>query len=119
MVWARVTSTSLKTPLIFIKAGVKINQHAYLMMLKGKVVPWVKKVTGNKGIIFQQDRATLYTARLVQNWCKDNFKSFWPKELWSPFSPDLNPMDFGIWSILEQKFCTVSHKCGGPEAKTD
>ena len=47
MVWAEVTSTGLKTPLTFIEAGVKINQHAYLKMLKDKVVPWVKKVTGN------------------------------------------------------------------------
>ena len=108
-VWAGVTSTGLKIPLIFIKAGVKINQNAFLNMLKGKVVPWVKKVTGNKGIILHQDRATPHTARLVQNWCKDNFKSFWPKELWSPFSPDLNPMDFGVWSILQQKSCAVSH----------
>ena len=47
MVWAGFTSTGLKTPLIFIETVVKINQHAYLKMLKGKVVPWVKKVTGN------------------------------------------------------------------------
>ena len=40
--------------------------------------------------------------------CKDKFKSFWSKELWPP-SPDLNLMDFGIWSILERKACAVSH----------
>ena len=53
MVWAGVTSTGLKTLLIFIEASVKINQDAYLKMLKGKVVPWVKKVTRNKGITLQ------------------------------------------------------------------
>ena len=79
MVWAEVTSTGLKTPLIFIEAGVKMNQHAYLKMLKGKVVPWVEKVIGNKGITFQHDGAIPYTARLVQNWCKDNFNHFGPK----------------------------------------
>ena len=42
MVWAGVTTTGLKTPLIFIEASVKINQHAYMKMLKGEVVPWVK-----------------------------------------------------------------------------
>ena len=66
MVWAGVTSTGLKTPLIFIEDGVKINQHVYLKMLKDKVVPWVRKVTGNEGITFQQDGATSHTARLVQ-----------------------------------------------------
>ena len=96
MVWVGVTSTGLKTLLIFIEAGVKINQHSYLKMLKCKVVPWVKKVTGNKGITLQQDGATPHTATLVQDWCKDNFKLYWPKELWHLYSPNLNPMNFGI-----------------------
>ena len=37
------------------------------------------------------------------------FKGFWEKEVWPPSSPDLNLMDFGIWSILEQKACSTSH----------
>ena len=53
--------------------------------------------------------ATAHTAKMVQAWCKDNFKSFWSKKLCPPSSPDLNPMDFGIWSILERKACAVSH----------
>ena len=65
MVWAGVASTGLKTPLIFMEAGVKINQHTYLNTLKGKVVSWVKKVTRNKGITLHQDGATSHTARLV------------------------------------------------------
>ena len=35
---------------------------------------------------------------------------FWPKELWPPSSPDLNPMDFAIWSILESKACSSNHR---------
>ena len=58
----------------------------------------------------QQDGATSHTAKLVQSFCKDNFKGFWSKELWPPSSPDLNPMDFGVWSLLEQKACVISHK---------
>jgi len=88
MVWAGVTSTGLKTPLIFIDEGVKINQHVYLNMLKDKVVPWVENVVGNDGITLQQDGATSHTARMVQDWCKDNFRAFWPKDLWPPSSPD-------------------------------
>ena len=38
-----------------------------------------------------------------------DFISFWSKEVWPPTSPDLNRMDFGIWSILEQKACSQSH----------
>ena len=61
------------------------------------------------GLTLQQDGATAHTAKMVQEWCKEHFKAFWPKDIWPPSSPDLNPMDFGIWSILEQKACKVSH----------
>ena len=109
MVWAGATATGLKTPLIFIEEGVKINQHVYLKMLKDTALPWVNEVAGEEGITFQQDGATSHTAKMVQEWCEANFKSFWSKEFLPPSSPDLNPMDFGIWSILEQKACVVSH----------
>mgnify|MGYP000504172705 CR=1 FL=1 len=109
MVWAGVTSSGLKTPLIFVEDGVKINQHVYLDMLKDRVVPWVNALPCDEDVTLQQGGATAHTAELVRAWCKDNFKSFWTKELWPPSSPDLNPMDFGIWSILEQKTCTVFH----------
>ena len=39
MVWAGVTSTGLKTPLIFIDASVKTKQHLFLHMLKDEVTP--------------------------------------------------------------------------------
>ena len=50
-------------------------------MLQDNVVPWVKKDTGNEGITLQQDRATCHIARMVQDWCKNNFKSFYSKDL--------------------------------------
>ena len=105
MVWAGVTSCGQKTPLIFIDQGVKINQHVYLEMIKNKVLPRVDETFGNTGVTFQQDGAISHTAKLVQD-----FKNFWAKDLWPPSSPDLNLMDFGIWSILEQNACTKSHK---------
>ena len=29
---------------------------------------------------------------------------------WPPSSPDLNPLDFSLWSILESNTCAKSHK---------
>ena len=29
--------------------------------------------------------------------------------MWSPASPDLNPLDFNIWSILEAEACAKTH----------
>ena len=29
--------------------------------------------------------------------------------MWPPSSPDLNPMDFSVWFILETETCSSSH----------
>ena len=34
---------------------------------------------------------------------------FWSKELWPPSSPDLNPMDLSVWSMLETEACRSPH----------
>ena len=41
---------------------------------------------------------------------KKNFTVFWSKKFWPPSSPDLNAMDFGVWSLLEHKACATSYK---------
>uniref|UniRef100_A0A914CNS1 Transposase n=1 Tax=Acrobeloides nanus TaxID=290746 RepID=A0A914CNS1_9BILA len=35
---------------------------------------------------------------------------FITKAEWPPYSPDLNPMDYSVWSILEAKACAKPHK---------
>ena len=96
MVWAGVTSTGQKTPLIFIEEGVKVNQHVYLDMLKNKLVPCIKTTFRESGIIYQQDGSMSHTANRVQEWCKRNMTGFWLTELWPPSSPGLHSMDFAI-----------------------
>ena len=34
---------------------------------------------------------------------------FWDKDIRPSSSPDLNPMDFAIWAILERRVCAVPH----------
>ena len=110
MTWAGVTSTREKTPLFFIEKGLKVSQHIYMELLGKKLVSWVNATFEKYGIILQQDRATSCMANLVQEWCKRDMVVFWPKELWSPCSPDLNSMDFAIWSILKSKACSSNHQ---------
>ena len=54
MVWAGVTSTGLKTPLIFINEGVKINQTIYHRMLEEKVIPWVQETVEEEELRFNK-----------------------------------------------------------------
>ena len=109
MVWAGLTFTGEETLLIFIEEGIKVNQHVYLDLLKNKLVPWINATLGETGSILQQDGSTSHTANRVQDWCKRNTTGFWLKELWPLSSPDLIPMDFVIWSILESNACSSSH----------
>ena len=59
--------------------------------------------------VFQQDGAPAHTSDISQSWLRKNIPDFISKEEWPPSSPDLNPMDFSIWSILETKACAKSH----------
>ena len=38
------------------------------------------------------------------------FAVFWTKKLWPPSSPDLNLMDFTVWSILDSNACLSYHQ---------
>ena len=108
MVWAAVASDGTKSPLIVIDEGVKVNSQVYLNMLQEKVFPWLTESFGTN-FIFTQDGAPAQTANVTQKWCNDHFQGFWDKTMWPPSSPDINPMDFAIWSILESEVSTRSY----------
>jgi len=49
---------------------------------------------------FLQDETSSHTARKAQEWCKKNFKFFFPKETRLLYSPKLNPLDSSIWNNI-------------------
>ena len=113
-----VSVTGLKTPLVFIDEGIKINKDTYLKFffilklnrqLKKNLLLWINLTFGEGGITLQDSTIT-QMENLVQNWCKNNMARFWTKEMWPPSSPDLNPMDLSVWSILKSKACSSNHQ---------
>ncbi|QQP55312.1 Uncharacterized protein FKW44_008455, partial [Caligus rogercresseyi] len=44
-----------------------------------------------------------------QDFCRANMADFWPADMWPSSSPDLNPLDFSVWSVLESHACKTSH----------
>ena len=64
----------------------------------------------NESFLFQQDGAPVHTANTTQSCLSTKIPDFISKVEWPPSSPDLNPMDFSLWSILETKACAKSHK---------
>ena len=109
MVWAGISAVG-RTPLVFVPQGVKINSNTYReLVLEPLVKDLGKTMFHNQPFMFQQDGAPAHTSKVTQAWLQHNIPGFISKEEWPPSSPDLNPMDFSIWSILETNACAKSH----------
>ena len=108
MVWTAI-SDSWRSPLIFLKEDTKVNANSYIEGILTPVLVEMKKHFRDEVFTFQQDGAPLHTANKTQTWCEHHFPRFWIKELWPPLSPDLNPFDFCVWSILEKEACATAH----------
>ena len=67
----------------------------------------MKKLSGRKGYIFQQDGATSHTATMVIEYLEKKVPELFPPDIWPPSSPDLNPEDYGLWSILKKDVYSV------------
>ena len=96
-------------PLSPLLEGPKVNANSYN---EGSLTPALvemKKHFRDEVFTFQHDGAPLHTANKTQTWCEHHFSRFWRKELWPPSSPDLSPLDFIIWFILEKEVCMTTH----------
>ncbi|XP_014772885.1 uncharacterized protein LOC106871098 [Octopus bimaculoides] len=104
-----VASDGKKIPIKFYKADEKINVNTYYKTLRYQVLPWLKANYPDGNYVWTQDGAPAHTARNIQDFCKSNFSNFLESCLWPPFSPDLNPLDYAIWGVLEHAINRTSH----------
>ena len=87
-------------------------------MLEEDLIPWANDLFGEEQWCFQQDGAPSHKAIETQAFLRENCPDFisvdthWRRAdgEWPPNSPDLNPLDYSIWSILEAKACAKPHK---------
>ena len=109
MVWGGICASG-KTTLVLVDQGVKINQEVYRRnILETVVLPWAQQHFGDVNWTFQQDSASAHKAKTTQYWCRTHFPDFIASSEWPPYSPDLNPMNYGVWSILEARACATPH----------
>ncbi len=109
MVWAGICHGS-KLPLVFIEEGVKINPDVYQTMLEEKVLPWAQENLEGEDWTFQQDSAPAHRSKQTQGWIEENFEDFIHPRDWPPYSPDLNPLDYSIWGILQANVGRQRHQ---------
>lgn len=91
------------TELIFVEPGVKINGAYYRdVLLTKQMLPAIRKMSGDY-YIFQQDSAPAHRAKDTVAMLKRETPEFISPLLWPPNSPDLNPVDYKIWGILQDR----------------
>src|SRR6218665_3509390 len=81
--------------------------HAYYRdnLLAQKLLPDLHVFRLSQGgfFVFQQDSAPAHRARDAVAFLEQRVPDFIPPTLWPSNSPDLNPFDYSIWSVLQEK----------------
>ena len=91
------------TQLIFIEPGVKIDGAYYRdVLLSQHLLPSIREMSGDC-FTFQQDSAPAHRARETVALLTRETPDFIPPTLWPPNSPDLNPVDYKVWSVLQER----------------
>ena len=94
MVWVAFLKI-WKLPLIFIEKNIKINAKYYVANVLKLISLLLNDHYKDKNWTFQQDGATFHTAKILQNFCKEKFQSFWSKNMWPPCSPTST-----LWTLV-------------------
>ena len=87
-------------PHIFV-VGFKVNNKGYLDVLKSVVIPCCNQVVGGRPWVWHQDSAPAHKSKKTQAWLQKECYDFEPFSHWPPSSPDLNPLDYFVWSYVE------------------
>ncbi|KAF2368922.1 hypothetical protein FHG87_000312 [Trinorchestia longiramus] len=95
---------------MFLSCGVKLNSERYIsLILESKLLPWATEHFQSSLWSLQQDSALSHGSNVTQTWIQKNIPSFICKDVWPARSPDLNPLEFSIWSILETRVLASLH----------
>ena len=85
MIWGCFCRTGLD-PLVLIE-GI-LNQFGYINILQKHLLPWINYKFYHRHYLFQQDNASIHTAKDVKTWMIQNNLNLLPK--WPAQSSDLN-----------------------------
>ena len=109
MVWWGMSGQGV-TPLNFCEKGVKSGARVYQEgMLQRVVKPLNTTVLNGQNWVFQQDSAPAHKTKTTQEWLRRNVPAFISAENWPSGSPDLSPLDYELWAVLEDMACRKRH----------
>ena len=109
MVFGVVSSEGHIMPSHIFKVGLKVNTKVYLDVLKSVVIPWCNQVAGGRPCMWQQDLAPAHKSKETQAWLQKECYDFVSFSHWPHSFPNLNPLDYFVWSYIENITNMISH----------
>ena len=115
MVFGVVSSEGPIMPPHIFEVGLKVNTKVYLVVLKSVVIPWCNQVASGRPWVWQQDSAPAHKSKETQAWlqkeCYDfvPFSHCPPPPLTTSLSAPLHPLDYFVWSYVENITNMTSH----------
>ena len=109
MIFGVISSEVRIMPPHIFEVGLKVITKVYLDVLKSVVIPWCNQVAGGRPWVWQQDLAPAHKFKKIQAWFQKECYDFVPFSHWPPSSPDLNPLDYFVWSYVENITNMTSH----------
>ena len=109
MVFGVVSSEGHMMPPHIFEVGIKVNTKVYLDVLKRVVISWCNQVAGGRPWVWQQDSSLAHKFKETQACVQKECYDFVPFSHWPPSSPDLKPLDYFIWSYIENITNMTSH----------
>ena len=88
--------------LIFVDPGMKVNGQYYRDVLLSQQMLAIKHVAGDTSV-FQQDNASSHCVKDTIKLLQQETQDFIGPDLWPPNSPDLNPLDYNVWGVMQQR----------------
>ena len=105
MVLGVVSSEGHIMPHHIFEVGLKVNTN----VLKNVVISWCNQVACGRPWPWQQDSTPAHKSKETQAWLQKECYDFVPFSRWTPSSPDLNRLDYFIWSYVKIITKMTSH----------
>jgi len=95
-------SWNRKTRIFFINPRkTKVDQNCYIDLVKTSLLPECRRHYLGNDFEFQQDSVPSHRAKVTQQFLWQNTLDFIAADEWASYSPDLNPIDYCIFDILQ------------------
>ena len=103
-----VSSEGYIMPPHIFEVGLKVNTKVYLDVLKSVLISWCNQVASGRPWMWQQDSAPVHKSKETHALLQECY-DFSTLVSLAPSSPDLNPLDYFVWSYVENITNMTSH----------